>query len=73
MGLFRKAAVAGIAKKVFTEAKKPHNQAKVKQLVAKARGNKTGNPAPGGSRAGKPGPGAAGSSKPGPGGSSRPS
>lgn len=50
MGLFRKAAVAGIAKKVYTEARKPHNQAKIKRVVANVRGRRAGNPAPGASR-----------------------
>ena len=34
MKLLRSALVAGIAKKVIDEARKPHNQAKIKQLIA---------------------------------------
>ncbi|MDP9433361.1 MAG: hypothetical protein M3P91_11805 [Actinomycetota bacterium] len=34
MGLFSAAVKAGIAKKVFDEARKPQNQAKIKQLIA---------------------------------------
>lgn len=33
MGLLRKAAVIGIAKKVYDEARKPHNQKKIKDAV----------------------------------------
>lgn len=38
MGLLSMFAKAGIAKKVFDEARKPQNQQKVKDMVAKARG-----------------------------------
>lgn len=38
MGLLRTFAVAGIAKKVFDEARKPENQRKVKEAVEKVRG-----------------------------------
>jgi hypothetical protein len=34
MKLIRSAIVAGIAKKVIDEARKPHNQAKIKQFIA---------------------------------------
>ncbi len=34
MGLINGLVKAGIAKKVFDEARKPHNQAKAKQLFA---------------------------------------
>lgn len=37
MGLFRMAAKAGIAKKVLEEARKPQNQAKAKEVIAKLR------------------------------------
>jgi hypothetical protein len=37
MGLFSKLAKAGIAKRIVDEARKPENQRKVKDLVAKAR------------------------------------
>jgi hypothetical protein len=32
--LLRSAVMATIAKKVFDEARKPHNQAKIKQFIA---------------------------------------
>jgi hypothetical protein len=35
MGLINGLVKAGIAKKVFDEARKPHNQAKAKELFAK--------------------------------------
>lgn len=38
MGLFKKLAKAGIAKKAVTEARKPHNQAKIKDGIARLRG-----------------------------------
>jgi hypothetical protein len=37
VGLLRTFAVAGIAKKVFDEVRKPENQRKVKEAVAKVR------------------------------------
>jgi hypothetical protein len=37
MKLMRSAAMAGVAKKVYDEARKPHNQAKIKSAVEKAR------------------------------------
>ena len=37
MKLMKTAAFAGIAKKVYDEARKPHNQAKIKDAVAKAK------------------------------------
>lgn len=43
MGLFGKAAKAGIAKKVVDEAKKPHNQRKIKDLVGNLTGKKKGS------------------------------
>jgi hypothetical protein len=33
MGMMKKVAALGIAKKVYDEARKPHNQAKIKQAV----------------------------------------
>ena len=36
MKLIRSAIVAGIAKKVIDEARKPHNQAKIKQFISQA-------------------------------------
>ena len=45
MKLMKTLVKAGIAKKVFDEARKPHNQAKLKQLLAKAT-NKGTKPRP---------------------------
>ena len=44
MGLMSKLATAGVAKKVFDEARKPKNQRMLKDLVSKVgnRGRKTG-------------------------------
>jgi hypothetical protein len=39
MGLLSMFAKAGIAKKVVDEARKPENQQKVKDVVAKVRGH----------------------------------
>jgi hypothetical protein len=36
MKLLRSAIVAGLAKKVIDEARKPHNQAKIKAYIAQA-------------------------------------
>lgn len=37
MKLARTAVLAGVAKKAYDEARKPQNQARIKQAVAKAR------------------------------------
>ena len=37
MKLMRSAALAGVAKKLYDEARKPQNQAKIKAAVAKAQ------------------------------------
>ena len=37
MGMARKIAALGIAKKVYDEARKPHNQAKIRQAVQKVQ------------------------------------
>ena len=51
MGLIRGAIFAGIAKKVIDEARKPHNQAKIKQLIAQVTDkNKKGGGTYGGRR-----------------------
>lgn len=42
MGLLRMVTKAGIAKKVFDEARKPHNQAKAKELFTKLNDRRTG-------------------------------
>ena len=48
MSIFGKAMKAGVAKKVVDEARKPHNQAKIKQFVgnltSKGKGKGTGTP-----------------------------
>lgn len=38
MGIFSGLAKAGLAKKAIDEARKPQNQAKIKSMIAKARG-----------------------------------
>ena len=38
VGLLGGFAKAGVAKKVFDEARKPQNQAKIKEMIARARG-----------------------------------
>lgn len=38
MGFVSGLMKAGIAKKVYTEARKPQNQAKIRQLVGQVRG-----------------------------------
>ena len=50
MKLIRSAIVAGIAKKLIDEARKPHNQAKIKEFVsqATAKMNKGGGASRGG-------------------------
>ena len=42
MGMAKKLAAFGIAKKVFDEARKPHNQAKIKQAVQKVQDRRGG-------------------------------
>ena len=42
MGLLRMVTKAGIAKKLFDEARKPHNQAKAKELFTKLNDRRTG-------------------------------
>jgi hypothetical protein len=42
MRLFRSAAAIGIARKLYTEAQKPHNQAKIKDAVAKVQARRKG-------------------------------
>ncbi|WP_264674255.1 hypothetical protein [Nocardioides lijunqiniae] len=44
MKLLRGAAAVGIAKKVYDEARKPHNQAKIKSAVEKARARRNRKP-----------------------------
>jgi len=40
MKLLRSAAVIGIAKTVYTQARKPENQARIKEAVAKVRASR---------------------------------
>ena len=49
MGMLRGLVKAGIAKKVIDEARKPHNQAKIKQFVGNLANKRkgTGTPPPG--------------------------
>ena len=42
MRIFRSAAVLGIARKAYTEAQKPQNQAKIKDAVAKMQARRKG-------------------------------
>ena len=48
MKLLRSAVMATIAKKVYDEARKPHNQAKIKQFISqvtdKTKGGGSGTP-----------------------------
>ncbi|WP_269090347.1 hypothetical protein [Nocardioides baculatus] len=37
MGFMKKAGAFAVAKKVYDEARKPHNQAKIKSAVAKVQ------------------------------------
>ncbi|HEX4978263.1 MAG TPA: hypothetical protein VFV40_10405 [Nocardioides sp.] len=52
MGLFRKAMVVGVAKKVYDEARKPHNQQKIREAYASFQdrrgGRKPSGPRPSG-------------------------
>ncbi len=41
MGLFSKAIKAGIAKKAIDEARKPHNQRKIKELISSLSSRKS--------------------------------
>jgi hypothetical protein len=46
MKLLRSAAVLGLARKAYTEAQKPHNQAKIKDAVEKVKARRNGGSAP---------------------------
>jgi hypothetical protein len=52
MGFLGTAVKAGLAKKAWTEARKPQNQAKAKQLFGKVTGRSTGGSGGAGTRAG---------------------
>ncbi len=41
MKLMRSAVLAGVAKKLVDEARKPHNQAKIKEAVAKVQARRS--------------------------------
>jgi hypothetical protein len=42
MGIAKKLAAAGIAKKVYDEARKPQNQARIKEAVRKVQQRRSG-------------------------------
>ena len=42
MKLMRTAAMAGLAKKAYDEARKPHNQQKIKDFVAQMQAKRKG-------------------------------
>ena len=46
MGIMKKAGALGVAKMVYTEARKPHNQAKIKQADADDQGPSQPGPHP---------------------------
>ena len=47
-GMIRKLLVSGIAAKVIEEARKPHNQAKIKKAIADFQAKRGGGNRPGG-------------------------
>ena len=49
-GMFRKLIASGVAAKLVQEARKPQNQAKVKQLIAQMQQKKKGGGTPPGGR-----------------------
>lgn len=42
MGIMKKAGALAVAKKVYDEARKPHNQAKIKAAVQKVQERRSG-------------------------------
>ena len=46
MGLFKKAMVVGVAKKVYDEARKPHNQQKIREAYASFQAKRGGQQPP---------------------------
>ena len=46
MGLFKKAMVVGVAKKVYDEARKPHNQQKIREAYASFQARRGGQQTP---------------------------
>ena len=47
-GMLRKVLASGLAAKVIQEARKPHNQAKIKQAIADFQKKRGGGSRPGG-------------------------
>ncbi len=45
MGFLKKAGALGVAKKVYDEARKPHNQAKIRDAVSKVQQRRKRGPA----------------------------
>jgi len=48
MRLMRTAALTAIGKKLYDEARKPHNQAKIKRAVEQVKARRSGGSASGG-------------------------
>ena len=46
MKMMRNAALAGMAKKLYDESRKPENQAKIKDAVAKVKARRAGGNTP---------------------------
>ncbi len=46
MGILNKAVLAGVAKKIYDESRKPENQRKIKDAVASARAKRGGKQPP---------------------------
>ena len=46
MGMAKKIAALGIAKKVYDEARKPHNQQKMRDAYASFQARRSGQPKP---------------------------
>ena len=47
MGLLRSAALIAVGKKVYDEAKKPHNQRKIREAVGRIRAKRASASGPG--------------------------
>jgi hypothetical protein len=47
-GMIRKLLISGVASKVIQEARKPHNQAKIKKAIADFQNKRGGGGRPGG-------------------------
>ena len=46
MGLLKKVMAAGVVKKVYDEARKPHNQQKMRDAYASFQARRSGQPKP---------------------------